>query len=200
MAEDVSGFISDRGLQNTTLIGHSMGAKTAMALALQSPDSVADIVAVDNAPVDALLGSDFSSYIRAMKKVDQAHVTKLAEADKILQAVEKSLPIRQFLLGNLHREPGKNCQTFRIPLDTLGAALGHLGDFPFKDPGQVRFEKPALFVRGTKSKYVPDEVLPAVGQLFPKFRLVDIDAGHWVISEQPEEFRRAVVEFLQRHD
>ncbi|KAJ4145677.1 hypothetical protein LMH87_004517 [Akanthomyces muscarius] len=200
MAEDVSSFIGDHGLQNTTLIGHSMGAKTAMALALQSPHSVADIVAVDNAPVDALLGSDFSSYIRGMKKVDQSHVTKLAEADKILQEVEKSLPIRQFLLGNLHREPGQKTQTFRIPLDTLGVALGHLGDFPFKDPTQVRFEKPALFVRGTKSKYVPDEVLPVVGQFFPRFRLVDIDAGHWVISEQPEEFRRAVVEFLQNKD
>ncbi|EGX92575.1 alpha/beta fold family hydrolase, putative [Cordyceps militaris CM01] len=222
MAEDVFGFISDRGLQNTTLIGHSMGAKTAMALALQFPGSVADIVAVDNAPIDAFLGSDFASYIRAMKKVEQSHVIKLAEADEILQEVEKvgkiramvlggaclrltclqSLAIRQFLLGNLHREPGQNIQTFRIPLDILGAALGHLGDFPFKDPGQVRFEKPALFVRGTRSRYVPDEVLPTLGQFFPKFRLVDIEAGHWLISEQPEEFREApaVVEFLQKHN
>ncbi|KAJ6784868.1 hypothetical protein PWT90_00888 [Aphanocladium album] len=200
MAEDVSGFISDYGLQNATLIGHSMGAKTAMALALQSPESIADIIAVDNAPIDALLSSDFPSYIRGMKKIDRSHVTKLADADKILQEVEQSLPIRQFLLGNLHRQPGQNIQTFRIPLDTLGAALSHLGDFPFKDPGQVRFEKPALFVRGTKSKYVPDEVLPAVGQFFPKFRLIDIEAGHWVISEQPEEFRRAAVDFLQKQD
>ncbi len=60
-----------------------------MTLALQSPDSVANIVAVDNAPVDSLLGSDFSGYIRGMKKVDQSHVTKLAEADKILQEVEE---------------------------------------------------------------------------------------------------------------
>ncbi|PMB68023.1 Abhydrolase domain-containing protein C22H12.03 [Beauveria bassiana] len=171
MADDVSNFIADHGLRKTTLIGHSMGAKTAMTLALRSPNDVADIIAVDNAPVDSLLGSDFSSYIRGMKKVDQSHVTKLAEADKILQEVEN------------------NIQTFRIPLDTLGAALGHLGDFPFKDPNQFRFEKRALFVRGTKSKYVPDEVLPAVGQFFPNFRLIDIDAGHWVISEKPEEFR-----------
>lgn len=76
------------------------GAKTAMALALQSPDSVADIVAVDNAPVDALLGSNFSSYIRGMKKVDQSHVTKLAEADKILQEVEK---VRRLLDHSLYR-------------------------------------------------------------------------------------------------
>ncbi|KAJ2984269.1 hypothetical protein NQ176_g99 [Zarea fungicola] len=197
MAEDVSGFIDDHGLKNTTLIGHSMGAKTAMALALQVPDKIADFVAVDNAPVDALLSTDFPSYIRAMQMVDRSHVTKLAEADMILQQVEKSLPIRQFLLGNLYRESGQNTQKFRIPLNILGHSLGHLGDFPFKNPDLVRFEKPALFVRGTKSKYVPDDVLPAIGQFFPKFQLVDIDAGHWVISEQPEEFKRAVVEFLQ---
>ncbi|KAI8164148.1 hypothetical protein K4K61_009636 [Colletotrichum sp. SAR11_59] len=72
-----------------------------------------------------------------------------------------------------------------------------MGDFPYKDPSKVRFEKPALFVRGTKSKYVPDDVLPIIGQFFPKFRLADIDAGHWVISEKPEDFRQAVVEFLR---
>lgn len=65
-----------------------------------------------------------------------------------------------------------------------------MGDFPYKDPSKVRFEKPALFVRGTKSKYVPDDVLPIIGQFFPKFRLADIDAGHWVISEKPEDFRQ----------
>lgn len=131
----------------------------------------------------------------------------------ILTVELQSLPIRQFLLGNLYRESGQNTQKFRIPLNILGHSLGHLGDFPFKNPDLVRFEKPALFVRGTKSKYVPDDVLPAIGQFFPKFQLVDIDAGHWVISEQPEEFKRgrhalsrhfnttdlvlAVVEFLQ---
>lgn len=60
-----------------------------MALALKKSDDVADIVAVDNAPVDALLSSDFPSYIRGMKKVDRSNVTKLAEADKILEEVEK---------------------------------------------------------------------------------------------------------------
>jgi pimeloyl-ACP methyl ester carboxylesterase len=65
-----------------------------------------------------------------------------------------------------------------------------MGDFPFKDPNVVRFEKPALFVRGTKSSYVPDEALPLIGQFFPRFRLVDIEAGHWLISESPEHFLR----------
>ena len=169
------------------------GAKTAMTLALTSPELVANIASVDNAPVDKVLGNDFGKYVRGMKRIEEAGVTRQSEADKILSEYEDALPIRQFLLGNLYRPSGEGAgtgQKFRVPLDILGKALDHMGDFPFKDPGKVRFEKPALFVRGTKSKYVPDEVLPLVGQFFPRFQLVDIDAGHWVISESPEAFRQ----------
>lgn len=198
MAADVADFIRQHGLKGPTLIGHSMGAKTAMTLALHEPDLVANLVAVDNAPVDARLGSDFARYIRGMKKIDEADVTRQADADKILEPYEKSLTIRQFLLGNLHRpSDGSKTQKFRVPLHVLAKALDHLGDFPFKDPSEVRFVKPALFIRGTHSKYVPDEVIPLIGQFFPKFELVDVEAGHWVISENPEAFRQAVVHFLE---
>src|SRR4051812_22584807 len=107
-----------------------------------------------------------------------------------LISCSKSLPVRQFLLGNLHRPAGEKTQKFKVPLRILGAALDNLGDFPFKDPGEVRFAKPTLFVRGTQSKYIPDEALPIIGQFFPRFELADIDAGHWVTSEKPEEFRQ----------
>ncbi|KAL8405955.1 hypothetical protein RB596_004698 [Gaeumannomyces avenae] len=116
-----------------------------------------------------------------------------ADADRPLH----SLPVRQFLLGNLHRSAdGDDTQKFRVPLSVLAKALDHMGDFPYKNPDEARFNKRALFVRGTKSKYVADEALPIVGQFFPRFELVDIDAGHWLISEKPEEFRQAVVRFL----
>lgn len=199
MAADVADFIREHGLKEPTLIGHSMGAKTAMALALHSPDLVANLIAVDNAPIDARLGSDFGRYIQGMKKIDEAKITRQAEADAILAPYEPSLPIRQFLLGNLHRPSPATSQTqqFRVPLSILARALDHLGDFPFKSPGEVRFVKPALFVRGSQSKYVPDEVIPLIGQFFPMFELVDVDAGHWVISEKPEAFREAVVRFLE---
>lgn len=65
-----------------------------------------------------------------------------------------------------------------------------LGDFPFKRPQDYRFEKPSLFVRGTKSNYIADDAIPAIGEFFPCFRLVDVDAGHWLISENPEAFRQ----------
>jgi pimeloyl-ACP methyl ester carboxylesterase len=96
----------------------------------------------------------------------------------------------------------------------LAQQLDGMGDFPFRDPDQARFEKPTLIVRGTRSPYVADESLPVIGRFFPKFELVSIEAGHWVISEKPEEFRKgktdmtievmlvadvnvAVVDFLQ---
>lgn len=104
----------------------------------------------------------------------------------------QSLVIRQFLLGNLHRPKDEKTQKFKVPLNILGAALDNLGDFPFKNPDEVRFNKPTLFVRGTKSKYIPDEAIPIIGQFFPSFRMVDIDSGHWVTSEKPEEFRQGM--------
>jgi pimeloyl-ACP methyl ester carboxylesterase len=181
-----------------------------MTLALRSPDLVDNIVAVDNAPIDAALLSDFAKYVQGMKRIEEAGVTRQAEADKILEEYEKvsmsqpaasqvlqtyglqSLTIRQFLLGNLYRQRDEKTQRFKFDLKILGGALGNLGDFPFKDPDEVRFEKPALFVRGTQSPYVPDEALPIIGRFFPRFELADIDAGHWVISEQPEAFRRGM--------
>lgn len=180
-----------------------------MALALTSPELVNNFISVDNAPIDAILSNDFGGYVRAMKKIEAAQVTRQSDADKILQEVEpaspppcrqlipitlanmslQSLTIRQFLLGNLYRPEGKSTVEFQVPLDILGKTLNNLGDFPFKNPEQVRYDKPALFIRGSKSKYVPDEVIPAIGQFFPRFRLVDVDAGHWLISEKPEDFR-----------
>lgn len=105
----------------------------------------------------------------------------------------QSLAIRQFLLGNLYLPPGAKTRSFRVPLSILAKSLDNMGDFPFKNPEEVRYGKPTLFIRGTQSTYVPDEVLPLIGQFFPRFRLVDVEAGHWVQSENPEEFIRGMV-------
>jgi pimeloyl-ACP methyl ester carboxylesterase len=169
-----------------------------MTLALRNPHSISALIPVDNSPVDATLKSDFSRYVQGMRVVEDAQVTKQSDADAILQKYEEALPIRQFLLTNLTRSPETNAVKFRIPIKTLASSLSHLGDFPFRDPDESRYEGPTLFVRGTKSHYVADEALPLIGRFFPRFELLDIESGHWVISEKPEEFRRGVVDFLQR--
>jgi pimeloyl-ACP methyl ester carboxylesterase len=169
-----------------------------MALALRNPQTISALIPVDNSPIDAALASDFGNYVQGMRVIEDAKLTKQSDADAVLQKYEAALPIRQFLLTNLTRSPDTQALKFRIPIKTLASSLGHLADFPFRDPDEVRYEGPTLFVRGSKSHYVADEALPLIGRFFPRFELLDIESGHWVISEKPEEFRRGVVDFLQR--
>lgn len=190
MAEDVEEFLQEHNLRNSTLIGHSMGAKAAMTVALRQKYPISNLISVDNAPVDAALKSDFAKYVQAMRKIAEANLTKQSQADAILQEYEPHLAIRQFLLSNLYRDREDGLQKFRVPLKTLGSSLDNMADFPFKDPEEARWNGPALFVRGTKSHYISDETLPIIGRFFPRFELVDIDSGHWVISEKPEDFRK----------
>ena len=112
--------------------------------------------------------------------------------------------IRLFLLTNLVRSPKSSSSLhFRIPLQTLASSLSTIGVFPYTTPdeggesdGAPRFDKPTLLVRGTRGQYVPDDVLPLTRRLFPLTRVVDIDCGHWVIAERPEEFREGECLFL----
>ncbi|KAI5209004.1 alpha/beta-hydrolase [Aureobasidium subglaciale] len=196
LAEDVEGFLQEHKIERPALIGHSMGAKTVMAVALRGKAKISSLIPVDNAPVDAALKSDFGKYFQAMRKIEDANIQKQSEADAILAEFEPNVGVRQFLLTNLAR--GKDgIQRFRIPVKYLASALDNMADFPFKDPEEARWEGPTLFVRGTKSHYVADETLPIVGRFFPTFKVADVDSGHWVISEKPQEFRDAVVDFLQ---
>lgn len=182
-------FIKEHKIENGTLIGHSMGAKAVMAVALRKRVKIGNLIPVDNAPVDAALKSDFGKYVVGMRKIEEAGVKSLRDADKILADYEEALPIRQFLLTNLIRADD-GTQKFKVPLKYLTDSLSHLGDFPYKDPDEMRWEGPTLFVRGTQSHYIADDMLPVCGRFFPKFELADIDAGHWVISEKPEEFKQ----------
>jgi pimeloyl-ACP methyl ester carboxylesterase len=193
MAEDLEMFMQEHGMERPTLIGHSMGAKVAMTVALRQKFPIANLIPVDNAPVDAALKSDFGTYVEGMREIEEAvpKVQTLQEADAILKLYEEALPVRQFLLTNLMQDEEGN-QKWRIPLRYLARALHNLSDFPFSDPDVARWGGPTLFVRGTKSHYIADEMLPIIGRFFPKFELRDIDAGHWVISEKPADFREGI--------
>ncbi|RAH43619.1 alpha/beta-hydrolase [Aspergillus brunneoviolaceus CBS 621.78] len=200
MAEDVVQFMQQLKLEKAALIGHSMGAKAAMTVALESPRLVSALVPVDNAPRNAPLKSDFGKYVRGMQEVEAAKVTKQSDADKILKEYEESLPIRQFLLTNLVRSEEDQTMKFRVPLAVLGESLVDMADFPYAEPGAKQYEGPTLFVRGTRSRYVTDDAIPAIKAFFPQARIADVEAGHWLISENPEAFRLAVVKFFKELD
>ena len=68
-----------------------------------------------------------------------------------------------------------------------------MADFPFKESDNLQYTGPTLFVRGTKSGYVSDDTVPAIKKFFPNAKIADVEAGHWLISENPEAFRQGKV-------
>ncbi|KZZ94548.1 alpha/beta hydrolase [Ascosphaera apis ARSEF 7405] len=196
MAQDIEAYIQENNLKKPSLIGHSMGAKAAMTVALRRPDLISSFIAVDNSPVTAPLGRSFTRYAEGMRGIEAANVKSQKEADQILQKYEKALPVRQFLLTNLIRDQETGKYNFRIPVQILSNALDEMAAFPYKESDSVKFEGPAMFIRGTQSSYVKDESRPLIKRFFPNYQMVDVDAGHWLISEKPQEFKDAVTQFL----
>ncbi|GFF66323.1 putative alpha/beta hydrolase [Aspergillus lentulus] len=196
LALDVASFMQSHGMERATLIGHSMGAKTALTLALEMPDLVSDVVAIDNCPIHLPLLDDFPRYLKGMAKVDDAKVKTHHEAEMILREYEDSLTIRLFLLSNFVKDRDSPYLKCRVPLDILNTALTPLGDFPHKNEA-VQFHNPTLFIRALRSHYIPETAFALMSSFFPQSRIVDIDCGHWVVQERPEELQSAVVDFLK---
>lgn len=205
LSADVEKFIESQKFENKPIIvGHSMGAKTAMALALRRPDLPKMIVSVDNAPV-CLSASNgpFGKYIRQLRyALEEKKYTSIKDVDAELTKVEPVKEVRQFLLTNVDRGTKEQVCKSRIPLDIIAKAVsaGNIASWPY-DCNVVRWSKePALFIRGSQSSYVPDEVIPVIGNYFPQFEIKDVDAGHWLISEKPAEFMEILQDFIERKE
>ncbi|KAF9158897.1 hypothetical protein DFQ27_007681 [Actinomortierella ambigua] len=195
MAKDVDHFIKEHSIDRPMVIGHSMGGKVAMSLALnQAP--IDRLVVVDMAPAPAKLSSVFQSYCKVMEQIQAAKVRKQSEADKMMAQVIDDIGVRQFLLTNLKRDPETGEYSFRIPLATLGQSLKNLGCFEFETT-EHRFDGKTLFIKGNRSDYISDNSREAIRQFFPHSRIEGLDAGHWVHAEKPEEFLKLVIQFAQ---
>lgn len=206
MAADVEQYIADAQFpRKPVLIGHSMGAKVAMAVALRRPEVPALVVSVDNAPLDLSNGSIsvFSKYVKLLRASLEGHkYTSIKDVDRDLAQVEPSVVTRQFLLTNLNRGRKDDPVTSKIPLDIIGDAVvtGKIAAWPYDSSVSRWTRGPVLFIRGTESGYIPDEALPDLGKYFPRFEVRDIKSGHWVISEKPKEFMDELEEFVNRSE
>jgi len=191
MAWDVLALLEQRG-RPVALVGHSMGGKTAMVVALRRPDLVERLVVVDVAPVTYAHG--FGDYARAMQGVDLSGVTRRAEVDVALASAVPDPGVRAFLLQNLVVEAG--VARWRANLTALERDMATISSFPSIPPDR-RFDGPTLFVAGGESDYVHRDQAPLVRTLFPAAQLAVIPAaGHWVHAERLDDFLAVLVPFL----
>lgn len=172
------------------LLGHSMGGKAAMVLALTHPTLIRRLVVADIAPV--AYTHDQTQHITAMRSLDLTGVTTRSEADRRLSATVLDPALRAFFLQSLDLKTTP--PQWRLNLDVLQAEMPRIVGWP-APPGS--FPGAALFLSGANSNYVLPDHRPTIRALFPKSRFAKLpDAGHWLHAEKPREFEETVRVFL----
>ncbi len=194
MADEVAALFSAE--DPVALVGHSMGGKTAMVLALRHPELVERLCVVDISPVDYHGLTEFGDFIVAMLGLDLDGLTRRSDADEALAGAVPHRTVRSFLLQNLRREG--DSWSWQPNLTVLGRDLATLGGWPAdRLAGLEPYPGPVLWVAGQTSAYVTDDYDAAMDRWFPQKRKVTVkNAGHWVHSEQPEVFTEVLRRFL----
>lgn len=190
LAADLAEVITHIGAP-ADLLGHSMGGKAAMQLALTRGDLIRRLVVADIAPV--AYGHDQTRHIDAMRALDLAGLTTRAEADRRLSTSIDDPALRAFFLQSLDLK-AEGGPRWRLNFDVLEAEMPKIVGWP----GTVGvFDHPTLFLTGALSHYVKPEYRDTIRALFPAARFAKLpEAGHWLHAEKPREFEDTVRVFL----
>lgn len=202
MVADLVALYKKLNIGKASVIGHSMGGRAMMLLALQYPHLVERAVIVDISPAPGL-GTNKTNiplFLHSMKliHVPSNHTIHQARklADEQLSRIISEKPLRDFLITNLVKSPEDGAFRWRINLDTLERNF-NTGVARFPDVGRSRFEGPVLFIAGGNSDYIQEKDIAVIKQLFPNSKIKFVEgAGHWVHSEKSAEFAKLVLEFL----
>ena len=188
MAGDLAELVARHGAMD--VLGHSMGGKAAMLLALTQPDLVGRLIVADIAPV--AYRHSHLPHIAAMRGLDIAALSARAEADRRLAVQLPDPGIRAFLLQSLDLKSDPH--RWRLNLDVLERDMGLITGWPDVS-GQ--YPGPTLFLSGALSDYVQPGHRPAIKALFPAARFAKIpDAGHWLHADQPHAFEATIRGFF----
>jgi pimeloyl-ACP methyl ester carboxylesterase len=190
MAQDIREFMEAHWVFHAALVGHSMGGKVAMQLALDNPDMVERLVVVDMEPGQAT--DNHRDIFKALLELDFSKIKTRQEADEFLVNRIPDPGTRQFLLKNITREEdGSFLWKMNLPV------LWKYYPYILAPVSGTPFDKPTLFIRGSRSDYIRDEDIPGIMQLFPEAKIITIEgAGHWVHADQPAALLAVLKDFL----
>lgn len=194
LAAAVSKAINEElGDQPYYLVGHSMGGKVAMTMALTQPELILKLMVVDISPVKSWnSGGEFPHLLGSLLSVDLNQVANRAEVEQKLTDPIPHPAVRGFLMQNLRYSGGGF--GWQPNLELLYDSLDTIGGFP---EFTTTYDRPVMWVAGGESQYVKDEYRPVMQKLFPQVRKITVKgAGHWVHSQKPEEFTELLRHFL----
>ncbi|HMS37344.1 MAG TPA: alpha/beta fold hydrolase [Arachnia sp.] len=175
------------------LIGHSLGGKIAMRLALRHPELVDRLMVVDISPARNEAAQNFASLVAALRRLDLDHIASRGQAEQLLTPEIPDVVVRRFLLQNL-RHRGEHW-SWAANLDLLGDSLHEVGGW---FPIHAVYAGPVVWVNGGRSPYVQPGHVEPMGALFPRVRQVTLKrAGHWVHADDPAAFVQVCRLFIQ---
>jgi len=194
MADDLWSLFDDLAISQAILVGHSMGGKVAMSMAMDRPEKVAGLAVIDIAPVS--YEHDFSEVFAAFNAVDLAALTSRQMADGQMAGVIDDAAVRGFLLQNLQRRADR--WQWRINISALEQAMQGITAF---DVPAATYTGVASFIYGSRSDYVLPQYQKDTEAMFPQADYCQVqNAGHWVYAEQPKAFMRCLQRFLTKVD
>ncbi len=186
MAEDLLQLLDELQIEQTIVIGHSMGGKAAMALTALAPARIARLVVIDIAPVSYSL-RQHDHIFAALQSVVEAGITQRSAAAEQLRTTLTEEGVIQFLLKSFHQG------NWRFNLPALMAEYHHIIGWQELPP----WPHPVLFIRGAHSNYLQDSYREQIVRQFPQARAYEVAAaGHWVHAEKPETVLRAIERFI----
>ena len=188
MAADVAETLAAEGVGPVGLVGHSMGGKVAMTLALARPDLVGRLLVADIAPV--AYPPHYRTMAAAMQALPLTPGLTRAAANAALEPDAPDPAIRGFLLQSLRFG---DRPAWRIGLDEIAAGLPAIEGWT----AAGTYDGPTLVLRGERSDYVLPEHRALFRALFPAARFATLrGAGHWLHADAPEAFVATVGTFL----
>ncbi len=197
MAKDVAAQLRSIDDEPWMVLGHSMGGKVAMLLALLEPELVDRLIVVDISPVDYHGLTSFNDYVTGMRAMPLDQVQSRADADRFAQDWVDDPGVRAFLLQNLRRTD--DGWRWAANLDLIARSLDLLGGWPAAEiPAGATYDGPVLWIAGGESSYVRPDYAESMRTLFPHTRLVTLKgSGHWPHSQLPEVFLSTVRPFVR---
>ncbi|MGQ8335051.1 alpha/beta fold hydrolase [Sunxiuqinia sp. A32] len=206
MTEDLASFFEEHHIEKATIVGHSMGGKTAMAFAADYPEKVNKLIVADISPKNYFELEEKSQYylhqyiLESLKEVRNQQFESREEIADFLKLKLDVDNLVLFLLKNVYRNKETKKFDCRINVDVLFDYLDEIisgVNYRWFEDRMPIFNYPTLFIKGADSEYITDTDIIKIKEIYPEVQISTIpNAGHWLHAEQPKLFMEALERFI----